>query len=284
MTPFVQHYWTELLLVTLGHGLVIGMLLGASFLHGCDTAMPDLNAPMELVVEPPPGETPIPTDLAGPPPPAKPQPAPEQEEKAEEKKAEAPPDKDEVTLPDARKPVEKKPRPETKPQEATKPAARQTGKIKVSKTLVRRPMPSGKGKLTADEVRRLLDRGAKLGKKSTLSADDMRRLLNGDSRFGDGSPVSQEFVVIDMVRQAMYRAWDQPTDIGIAGLVTRVELSFSADGSITGSRMLNSSGNARMDASVMKAVQSVRRIPGLPASFLSSHRRIPVAFELTGGQ
>ena len=274
MSSSRQTYQNELILVTVGHGLIIGLLFAVASFNGCESAMPDLNAPMELIVEPPPSDSPeaIPTDLA--------KPSPEiPADKQEAKPPDVPPDKDEVAILD--KPVKKNRAPE-KP--VKKPEIKDSGKIKISKTLVRRQMPNGKGKLTPEEVRKLLERGAKLGKRSSLSEADMRRLLNGDTRFGDGSPVSQEFVVLDMVRQAMYRAWNQPTDIGIAGLVTKVELTFSSDGAITASRMIASSGNRIMDASVMQAVQSVRRVAGLPASYLSSHRRIPVSFELTGNQ
>jgi len=275
-----QNYTKELLLVTIGHGLFIGMLLVIPMIHGCDDPTPDMNKPLELYVEPPPSDSqPAPTELM------KDLPIPEKkiEEKKEDEEKTPPPDKDEVGL--IEKPKEKpKIKPEPKQKPVQKPEERKKGGIKVSTTLVKKPMPPGKGKLTPEEVRKLLDRGAKLGKKSSLSEADMRRLLNGDSRFGDGSPISQEFVVLDMVRQAMYRAWDQPTDIGIAGLVTKVELTFSSDGTITASRILNSSGNKVMDASVMRAVQSVRRVAGLPPAYLSSHRRIPVSFELTGNR
>ena len=279
MTPSQQRYRHELLWVTIGHGLTIGMVFAFTAFEGCNLSMPDISKPMELIVEPPPNDAPIPVDLAHDTPPQE-KAEPQHEEKAEEK-PEHPPDRDEVVLPDKTR-EKPKPKPPVKPKETKKPEPKDSGKIKISKVLVRRPLPGGKGKLTPDEVRRLLDRGAKLGPKSNLSEADMRRLLNGDSRFGDGSPVSQEFVVLDMVRQAMYRAWNQPTDIGIAGLVTKVELTFSSDGAILSSRMISSSGNKTMDGSVMRAVQSVRRVPGLPASFLSSHRRIPVSFELTG--
>ena len=270
-----QDYRNELLLVTIGHGFAIGILFALSFIHGCDTAVTDMSKPMELIVEPPPSDSQEqqPTELS-----QNLLPPAEKAEEKTEKKTETPPDKDEVPLLDKAKPV----KPETKPKAVKKPEAKESGKIKISKTVVRRQMPNGKGKLTPEEVRKLLERGAKLGKKSSLSEADMRRLLNGDTKFGDGSPISQEFVVLDMVRQAMYRAWNQPTDIGIAGLVTKVELTFSSDGAIVGSRMVNSSGNKAMDASVMQAVQSVHRVSGLPATFLSSHRRIPVSFELTG--
>ena len=269
-----QNITSEFMWVALWHGVAIGILLAFPLVPGCDSTMADMGKPMELIVEPPPSDSPmpIPTELAKDPAPPDEKP----EGKIEEKKDEAPPAKDEVPLLDT--PKEKTKKAEVKPK---KPEAK-SNKIKISKKLVKRSLPNGKGKLTPEEVRKLLDRGAKLGKKSSLSESDMRRLLNGESRFGDGSPISQEFVVLDMVRQAMYRAWNQPTDIGIAGLVTKVELTFNSDGSIVSSRLLAGSGNKTIDASVMQAVQSVRRVNGLPASFLSSHRRIPVSFELTG--
>ena len=275
-----QNYATELLLVTLGHGLVIGMLLAIPFIHGCDETETDMSKPFELFVEPPPSDShETPADIAKDTP--KP-PEDKPEEKPEEHKIDTPPDKDEVPVADPKKDKKKEIKPKEKDKK--KPDEKKPGGIKISHTIVRKDLPNGKGKLTPEEVRKLLARGAKIGNKSSLSEADMRRLLNGDSRFGDGSPISQEFVVLDMVRQAMYRAWDQPTDIGIAGLTTKIELTFSSDGSITGSRMLASSGNKTMDASVMRAVQSVRRVSGLPASYLSTHRRIPVSFELTGNR
>ncbi|MEI7880570.1 MAG: TonB family protein [bacterium] len=275
-----QNYTTELFLVTVCHGLLIGAIIAASFIHGCDAPVSDLNSPMELIVEAPPNDSsPIPTELAQP----SPEPMPEKvpDKQVDDTKDDAPPDPGDIPVAKPKDKDKDKKRPAPKPPEIKKTDSK-SPKIKVSTTKVKRPLPGGKGKLTAEEVRKLLDRGAKIGNKSTLSEADMRRLLNSDSRFGEGSAVTQEFIVLDMVRQAMYRAWNQPTDIGIAGLVTRVELTFNPDGTIVGNRILSSSGNKTMDASVMRAVESVRRVSGLPAGYLSSHRRIPVAFELTG--
>ena len=275
-----SNYTTELLVVTVCHGLLIGALLAVSFIHGCSSPASDITSPMELIVEAPPSDSsPIPTELAPQPPEKTPEKAPEKQ--VEEKKDESPPDPDEVAILKPKLKDKEKKKPDVKPVEPKKTESK-TAKIKVSDKVVKRPLPNGRGKLTAEEVRKLLDRGAKIGKKSTLSEADMRRLLNSDSRFGEGSAVTQEFIVLDMVRQAMYRAWNQPTDIGIAGLVTRVELTFNPDGSIVGSRIISSSGNKTMDASVLRAVESVHRVSGLPSGYLSSHRRIPVAFELTG--
>ncbi len=276
-----QNYTHELLTVTVCHGLLIGALIAASFIHGCDSPVSDINSPMELIVEAPPSDsTPIPTQLASQPEPDKtPEKVPEKQ--VEDKKDETPPDPDEVPILKPKLKDKEKKKNEVKPPEPKKSDTK-TPKIKISTKVVKRQLPNGKGKLTADEVRKLLARGAKIGNKSSLSDADIRRLLNSDSRFGEGSAVTQEFVVLDMVRQAMYRAWNQPTDIGIAGLVTRVELTFNPDGTIVSSRIISSSGNKVMDASVQHAVDSVRRVANLPSGYLSSHRRIPVAFELTG--
>lgn len=275
-----QNYTNELLMVTVGHGLLIGALIAASFIHGCDSPITDNNAPMELIVEAPPSDsTPIPADLAQPRPDTEPDTTPDKP--ADEVKRDTHPDPDDVRILPPKKDKNKK-KPDVKPPKS-KPKESKAAPIKISKKLVKRSsLPNGKGTLTAAEVRKLLARGAKIGNKATLSDKDIRRLLNGDSTFGDGSPVTQEYIVLDMVRQAMYRAWNQPTDIGIAGLVTRVELTFNEDGTIVASRITGSSGNKVMDASVTRAVESVHRVANLPAGYLSSHRHIPVAFELTG--
>jgi TonB family protein len=282
-----QNYSKELLVVTVCHGLLIGALIAVSLIHGCDSPISDNNSPMELIVEAPPSDSthPIPTELADDPPESKQDKTPDkkvkEEKKDDEKKDEAPPDPDEVQIEKPKSKDKEKKKSDPKPVEANK-TENKSSKIKISTKVVKRPLPGGKGKLTQEEVRRLLERGAKIGNKSTLSEADMRRLLNSNSRFDEGSAVTQEFIVLDMVRQAMYRAWNQPSDIGIAGLVTRVELTFNPDGTIVSSRILTSSGNKTMDESVMRAVGSVRRVHNLPSGYLSSHRRIPVAFELTG--
>lgn len=247
------------LLAATAHGLMIGAILVVALFKGCaDT--PPITMPMELIVEAPPDdgdETPV-------------------QPKEETRTPDPEPEKDDIPEPEKKQETKKTP---------PKPVVKKTEKpkIEVSKKLVRRNRTS-KTKLTEAEVQRLLDRGAKIGNKSTLSDADLRRLLNSDTRFGDGNPVTKELVYLDIIKQTMYRAWDQPTSLGIAGLVTRVEFTFSPDGGISGCRLTGPSGNATMDESAMRAARSVRRISGVPADFFISHRRITVAFELTGGR
>jgi TonB family protein len=194
-----------------------------------------------------------------------------------------PPDEKDIPEPEKPKPPKEEPKPKPPAPKPPKPEPKKPNKIEVSKKLVRRqPTSQRRSKLTAEELQRLLDRGARTGSKATLSDDDLRRALNSDMRFSPGNPMSQELLYLEMVRQALYKSWNQPASLGVAGLVTQMEITVQPNGTILGSRVLAGSGNRVMDDSVVRAVQSVRRIYGVPASFFEGHRRIRVAFELTG--
>lgn len=253
----------ELLWVSVVHALLIGLLLGVTLIRGCEDT-PTLNLPVELIVpdvadDDSDADKPVPDDVKPPPDP--------------------PPEKDDI--PELEKPKPEVKKPEVKKPEVKKPEPRKP-KIKVSSTLVKRnPRSKTKTRLSPEEIQSLLDRGGKVG-KPTLTDAQLRSLLNSTTKFGSGTPMTQEMLYLELVRQTLYRAWNQPTQIGIAGLVANVELSLSPDGAVAGSRLAGGSGNSTMDESVMRAVRSVRRIPGLPAEFTLSHRRLTVAFELTG--
>jgi TonB family protein len=269
--------------VSLTHAVLIGLILGISFIPGCEGPPDTATTLVELIVPDFPGED-VPPDT-GPAGPVQPDPAPPAPP-APRPPAPAPPDTGGFTEP--AKPKDKKPKAEStakppeKKTEVRKDASPQPGKILVSKTLVKRPSrPGSKTKLSAEEIQRLLDRGAKIG-KPTLSDNQLRTLVDSTSKYGPGTAMTQDMVYMEVVRQTLYKAWDQPTEIGIGGLVARVELSLDPDGTLTGSRMTAGSGNRVMDESVMRAVRSVRRISRVPAEFLRAHRRIVVAFELTG--
>ncbi len=268
------------------HAALIAGIVGLSMVHGCAHAPDTDNELHELIIDIPDlgqkDDTPVPTPDPTPTPVT---PPPEPEATAQkDAPPEPPPDKDDIVEPtpvkkDTKKPVAKKD--DTKKPDASK-------KIEVSKKLVRRgvslpkPTTSRKSKLTPEEIAALLKRGVGIGSRSSMSDADLRRILNTDAKFGKGSPITQELLYFEMVRQILYRAWDQPGSLGVVGLSTRVELTVGADGTILSSRMVGPSGNTVMDNSVMQAVRSVRRLTGVPGDFLSSHRRITVAFELTG--
>jgi TonB family protein len=264
-------YARSLLLSSGTHAVLGALLAGLALFHGCSRSTDVNTLPVELIVEVP--------DFGQPEPEAVPEP-----EVSKPEVPEPPPEPTDVPEPEPEKKKPEKP-PEIKKEEPKKEKPAKP-KVEVSKKRVVRPLPkpttTRKTTLTPEEIAKAIRQGAKTGQRSSLSDADLRRLLSTDTKFGNGRPIDQEFVYLEMVRQILYRSWDQPGSLGVVGLTTRVELTLAPDGSILASRIVGGSGNATMDNSVMQAVRSVRRLTGVPADFLISHRRLTVAFELTG--
>ena len=118
----------------------------------------------------------------------------------------------------------------------------------------------------------------------TVSADEVkRRLLSGDEKSKiSTSSQDEDAIYFDIVRRAMYRAWIQPESLAVEGLTTKAMIQLANDGTVISGKVIRPSGNGVMDASVKSALASVKRIPGLSASFLATHREITVDFELSG--
>lgn len=269
------------------HALLIGGLLGFSMVHGCAHA-PDTGNQHDLMIDIPDlgQQDPIPAPAPTPAPRPEPKPEVKPEPQPDEPKAEEPTTKADIVLPAPDKPKRKK---EPKTPDLKSATAQKTDskpKIEISKKMVVRGLPkpttSRVSKLTPEEIRKALLHGAHPGKQN-LSDDDVRSLINSDAPFGKGDPITQDGAYKEMVRQILYRAWDQPGSLGVVGLSAHIELTVTPDGRIQASRLVSGSGNAIMDNSVMQAVHSVTRLNGIPADFLARHHNLTVAFELTGG-
>ncbi len=263
-------YARHLLLSTGAHAVLVGLLAGVALMRGCSRSQEAVNLPVELIVEVP--------DFGQPEPDATPEPEVNKTEVPE-----PPPEPDDIPEPAPEKKPDKPPDVKKEEPKKDKPAK---PKVEVSKKRVVRTLPkptsTRRSTLTPEEIAKAIRNGAKTGKRSSLSDADLRRILSTDMKFGDGRAIDQEAVYFEMVRQILYRSWDQPGSLGVVGLTTRVELTVAPDGSIQASRIVGGSGNAAMDDSVMQAVRAVRRLNGIPSDFLIAHRRITVAFELTG--
>ncbi len=85
-----------------------------------------------------------------------------------------------------------------------------------------------------------------------------------------------------LVRQTLYDAWIQPSGISsAAGRTALVTIRVERDGTISRRQLVKSSGDARMDDSVLQAVNSVKKIRPLPDQYRGAYRDITVEFELT---
>lgn len=154
------------------------------------------------------------------------------------------------------------------------PARKTKGQVEVSKKLVKRPVKAtAKTQLSENEIRRMLGEGvASIGPAGSQTG-------SGQGAGGTYHPYAWYLL---QVRSIMYDAWQQPSSlIGKKGLVTGIEIRVQRDGQITGKKMVSPSGNAQMDDSVLRALESVSRLPELPAGFGGLYKDITIDFELT---
>ena len=122
-------------------------------------------------------------------------------------------------------------------------------------------------------------------KDKPLSEAEIARLLKMGATISDTTSIPDEgrlslAAYFNTVRERLYAVWQQPSQLAsLPGLSADVRITVEPGGRITARVQTRSSGNALMDDSVMKAVNSVTALPPLPVG----HRRpvdIAVTFEL----
>lgn len=189
--------------------------------------------------------------------------------------------------PPAPEPEVKKPEPEPKPEPkpelqpepvpepkpiAETPPKTEKPKIKVNTNRIVRkaevvpPKPAPKPTLTREQIARVLDQ-------------NVRFTSVGGSAGGDTSALAYYYA---QVREAMYAVWRQPSGAGASGIRTQVRVKVLRGGGVVSRQLVSGSGSSVMDASVMSAVQSVSRLPPLPADVSGDSLEILVEFVLEG--
>lgn len=152
------------------------------------------------------------------------------------------------------------------------PAPAKKSAVAVSKRIVKRPeKASPLRKLSESEIKRLL--GAGLA--------DRVAAVPGEGT-GAGGQYHPYALYLSQIRAIMYEAWQQPSSlIGKKGLVTTVEIRVQRDGTLAGKKIIKPAGNAQMDDSVLRALETVTRLPELPPGFGGLYKDLTVDFELT---
>lgn len=202
---------------------------------------------------PPPKEEPKPE-------PPKPQPEPEPP-KAEEKveaveKIPEKPKKKEFKRSEIKQP--KKEPPKEKPKKEFK-----RGKIvKVPKVQPPVKLPPGKG----------------TSRDKPLSQADIMKALAAGAKFGATNqlPESEEQRCVSLISRRFYECW---TDFNWSENLRPVLLSvrFGAAGKILGYRIVQSSGDAKVDQSVLAAAKRANQVSGLSAEFLKKYPEITIS-------
>lgn len=96
--------------------------------------------------------------------------------------------------------------------------------------------------------------------------------------FGGGGPAMINYT--QLIMSIFDRAWIPPSEITDENLVAEVKIVIHRSGKVTSARITKRSGNAAMDASVMKALDSVTSVPPFPAESRDFERTFVIEFNL----
>lgn len=96
--------------------------------------------------------------------------------------------------------------------------------------------------------------------------------------FGGGGPAMVNYT--QLIMSIFDRAWIPPTEITDENLIAEVRIIIHRSGKVTSARIIKRSGNAAMDASVMRALESVTSVPPFPAEARDFERTFVIEFNL----
>jgi TonB family protein len=260
---------------------------------------PKPEAPPEPPPAPSPPEPPPPPEAAKPPEP----PPPPPEAKKEPEPEPPPPEEPEVRLPDKTKPPAPKPPPKAEPPKAAKPEppkpaakteprpspppkaeAKADAKAKPSAatgTSTRQDAPARDAYAAAAERWRSKSGGGLGGTNESSGPIG----AGGEGPGGGGQLVGIEFLAYrQQVITTIKAQWTNV--IARPGLVAAVRFAIAPDGEVSDVRLAQSSGNPAYDASALRAVQHVTRLPPPPARYAGEFREFQIEFhsEERGGQ
>ena len=232
---------------------------------------PDVIIPIDMTIVPPwaeqdpndpePDPNPPPKEQPKPEPP-KPQPKPEEPPKVEEKveAVEKVPEKKKKK--EFKKSEIKQPKKEEKKAEKPKKEFKKSPIKKPPKIQPPVKLPPGKGTsrdkpLSQAEIMKALAAGAKFGASNQLAANEEQRCVS-------------------LISQRFYECW---TDFNWSENLRPVLLSvkFGGGGKIIGYRIVQSSGDPKVDQSVLAAAKRADHVSGLSAEFLKKYPEITIS-------
>lgn len=144
-----------------------------------------------------------------------------------------------------------------------------------------RPRPRPKKKPISRSTKRVVRTAESAKLEKVLSEEQIRKLLERGVKAGNHTRLpDSDTLSLEQIRLAFYNAWEQPGREETDGRTVRAEISLAADGRITGRRVVDESGIAVMDTSVMRALNAVTRVEGLTADFVRRYPSVTIAFKV----
>jgi hypothetical protein len=118
-----------------------------------------------------------------------------------------------------------------------------------------------------------------------LSEEEIRKLLARGAKPSDRTVIPEETdICFALVRKAFYDAWLQPSREEAGDAAMEMAISIGAEGVVLSRVVRRASGNAKMDASVIAAANTVKNIHGLTPAFIAAHPVVTVLFKLEQGR
>jgi protein TonB len=234
-------------------------LIDAAFNSGVKAAQPPAPTPPQPVQPPPTPQPPPPKPVVTPPP----QPAPSLVKQVENFFKPEP----EKLPPDDLKPVE----PAEKP-------AKPKHEIKVNLTQVTRT--ASKSTDTSDaQAERQAAKEAKLRKAIAAAARAIKDNASSATTVEMPGTSSVSYANYASVVKSVYdQAWTPPDDMASDDANTKVSVTIGSDGTVISSRIIEKSGDARVDASVQRALDRVTFIAPFPDGAKEKQRTFIINF------
>ena len=262
---------------TLGYAFALHLVAFVFFWAVAKIAFraPDVIIPIDMTIVPPWAEQ---TDDPDP----DPNPPPKPEEAKPEPKPIKPPEPEKIEQPkvEAVEQVKEKPKPKEKPD------------FRKNAKLIKTP-PKPKEKLDLRDKAKKVDAPPmkKTGKATAadkpLSPEEFMRKMNEGYRIGARNQLagSEEQRCVSLIAQAIKREWNKESFKWYPGLKPlQVSLKLGPGGSVRGFSILAGSGDADVDRTARSALNRLKSIPGLSATFLEHFPEIALLMEPTQGE
>ena len=163
-----------------------------------------------------------------------------------------------------------------KPEVSTTPIVRRTDTGKTTKTPSTTPSAD-------NEQRRLADRNRRISELIGQTAQNLRKDVSPGTSLeaigpGGGGEVYASYD--DAVRSIYWHAWTAPEETASDQAVTKATVTIDSDGTVLSARIIKPSGDASVDKSVQRTLDSVTFIRPFPEGAKDKQRTYTINFNL----
>ncbi len=181
------------------------------------------------------------------------------------------------------------PVPQTKPdEEGIEPAKNSAKRHEIKLTPVtRRSMTNENSRETSEAERRAQELAAQrrraaeaIGRTARNLSHDISPSTSIDTNYGPGGGGEAYANYAQIVKSIYERQWIPPEDVTNDDAITKVRVTIARDGTVISSRIIRGSGDAGIDSSVQRTLDSVTFIEPFPEGSKDTERTYTINFNL----